>query len=1797
MKKRILSFLLAIVMIIPMVVTGAYAAGPDGGLPEFVPEEIESDYFRNQLNDRAKAIYDMLLEEFSGENKEQYYEGTKSIDISVLKEITDTDIANYLAGNKEIFNDFSAAKDALDLDHSELWWIDSGYLSFRVTKEEHQDGKYHVLIGPGRGKTYLLGGGTIENVGEKDAALQEIVNGFVEKAKAELKTVNANHDYSIADQKAALVRAIHTYVTEGLSYRYETECVAGAEPYIRTLYALANKQGVCEAYSRAMQVCLTKLGIECVLVHGVQTKGTPENHMWNAVNIPDDGAEDADRWYVVDATWDDPVPVDWYGKRDLKDNQKLGKDETETVTYLMVGQNVVGEHWRPSGFVSTGMFEFKYPTIETSSFNGSTAFGSSDSLKVEYSAGVGNMEDGTPAGVFTVTFQGMNMKTAAENGFYFLLRMHDIHADGTSHVMHDWYYANAALLFLARNQYFFDGADGLHVYTGTCEYVEVAVTTRKPDGYDEWEDRTDWSYDWLEAYYNGDESDFVAESGMLYNTNASYEAPPYVYRQTPASNGQTTAGCNYRVDVIYDDELYHPTANSPASIDTFVDNSSQAAKQTVRVRYTTYQQDLHTGGDMIAAIAGELPFDTDRDGYVDMDASNSYVEFAWHYVYAEDMSKCPNADGDDRHVCDVEKGCRINGVTFNFRASDMWQDDVTQYQFQIEGVVGSRSNKFANPFDIYAMVPGLCPACYRSQGIDWNLWGKPTLLDAPENLDLAAMAAAGGTDEETLNKLQEEMNTSDLNGRLMLVVEDKTPGAGNREDYQRIESALEASEEGKEIEGQEVLGRSVFEINFNRICPMVKLKPGESLRVQVGYPAGITYEMLTAEGSDVQLKAYHFTRCDEKHDCGKSNEEGHKWGQDIVSVEEITLIPTPYGMVIMCDAFSPFEIVALKSDTPVSAPASTSRELIVVSDGNGYVEVEDVKAVGENGNIEFTDSTAKTFRVVANEGYVVDTVSLGGQSITVGELNTFILNGSDVKSNDVLSVTFIPADVKEEEADTYGATVVAAVCPHTRQKIEVEEEKATCTKGGHTARIVCEDCHMVLQESVDTPAAGHTPVVKEKAVAATCTTDGKRAKTVCSVCGETIEEAIAIPTTGHQFSEYETQTRTCQGAIKTATCDICHEAVNQITDPAKAIDHDFSVPAGTKTPATCVDNRVDLLKCQWCNETKEVIIPDSTVDHTPDETGVCTVCKEFMCKEGHTYVPVKGHAATCTEPGLTDGEVCSVCGHESIKQEIIPALGHDFGEGHTKGTKCSRCETVLSQDNHVPTPIDEVEATCTTQGSKGGTKCALCGEIIDQPTVVDAIGHEWNTEDVSWVWSEDGAFNASVTFSCTKCGHTETVVADVTEEITQDPTCEDTGIATFVAKATFNGQTYTDTKLSAVIPAKGHNVKEWAPDKDATCTVHGHDVGTCTVCGQEVKREREELLPHSVPFDGTVEIPATCDEPGRREGRCVMCDETVIVEDESTPALGHDWDKESAAWSWSEDNSTVSVTFSCSRDASHTTTVEAEVSETVMKQPTCTSEGMGAFVATATFDGEEYTDTKESAAIPALGHSFSCYRTVTPATCTETGYARSTCYRCGASHSRVLPALGHDFVDGICSRCGLKDPDAVYVNPFKDIPDSGAWFSDSVEYVVKRQLMVGMAEDNFGATLSTTRKQVTAILARLGGAEEPEDPSQWDVAGMKWAVENGISDGSDPDGVITREQFLTMLWRFMDSPESTQDLSAFADADKVSAWARPAIAWGYENGLIAGMVVDGKLCLCPHDTAIRVQTATFLHRFCETFDL
>lgn len=160
------------------------------------------------------------------------------------------------------------------------------------------------------------------------------------------------------------------------------------------------------------------------------------------------------------------------------------------------------------------------------------------------------------------------------------------------------------------------------------------------------------------------------------------------------------------------------------------------------------------------------------------------------------------------------------------------------------------------------------------------------------------------------------------------------------------------------------------------------------------------------------------------------------------------------------------------------------------------------------------------------------------------------------------------------------------------------------------------------------------------------------------------------------------------------------------------------------------------------------------------------------------------------------------------------------------------------------------------------------------------------------------------------------------------------------------------------------------------------------------------------------------------------------------------------------------------------------------------------------------------------------------------------------------------------------------VGSFKDVPQN-SWFASAVQYVTSNSLMNGTSTTAFSPSATMSRGMLMTVLARYAG-ESTEGGTVWYEKGMNWAKNKGISDGSAPNATITREQLAAMLYRYAGEPDGAADLSAYADAGSVSAYAEKAVQWCVKNGILTGKTSSS---LAPKATATRAECAAMLQRF------
>ena len=183
--------------------------------------------------------------------------------------------------------------------------------------------------------------------------------------------------------------------------------------------------------------------------------------------------------------------------------------------------------------------------------------------------------------------------------------------------------------------------------------------------------------------------------------------------------------------------------------------------------------------------------------------------------------------------------------------------------------------------------------------------------------------------------------------------------------------------------------------------------------------------------------------------------------------------------------------------------------------------------------------------------------------------------------------------------------------------------------------------------------------------------------------------------------------------------------------------------------------------------------------------------------------------------------------------------------------------------------------------------------------------------------------------------------------------------------------------------------------------------------------------------------------------------------------------------------------------------------------------------------------------------------------------------------------------------------------PYSDASTT-AWYHDGVHFCIEHDIMQGYPGMLFGPNDNTTRAQVVTMLWRLEGSPvvnylmsfEDVEVGSWYAEAVRWAASTGVVEGySDeafgPNDNITREQLVTIMWRYakfkgvdVSVGENTNILS-YTDAFDVAEWAIPAMQWACGAGVIKGIETNNGMSLAPASNASRAQIATIFQRYCE----
>ncbi|HAM15408.1 MAG TPA: hypothetical protein DCP91_06030, partial [Eggerthellaceae bacterium] len=421
--------------------------------------------------------------------------------------------------------------------------------------------------------------------------------------------------------------------------------------------------------------------------------------------------------------------------------------------------------------------------------------------------------------------------------------------------------------------------------------------------------------------------------------------------------------------------------------------------------------------------------------------------------------------------------------------------------------------------------------------------------------------------------------------------------------------------------------------------------------------------------------------------------------------------------------------------------------------------------------------------------------------------------------------------------------------------------------------------------------------------------------------------------------------------------------------------------------------------------------------------------------EGHEHKPEKVEMVllepTCTTDGLKRTvELCAECGEVfADEQETLTATGHDWGEWKTvkeaTSTQVGEEKRVCKHDSshvqtrlipkkdheHALTKVEGKAATCTEDGivehyrCTGGTDpCGLCFRdaegtdwIHEEATIAHAIGHDWGEWTVVQEPSEL-SFGFERRVCANDPAHVQVRMIPMTGHVhglvhvdAKEATCTDNGnIEYWKCEEGENpcGLYFRDAagtqwihQEATAAHATGHEWGEWRITKAPTESEDGMEERTCRHDPAHTQSRVISKLGHVHELAKVEGKAATCTEDGIAEHwKCEECGmlfrdagATQWIHEEATVvhALGHEWGE--ATYEWNADNTEVTATHVCLRDATHSESETVEAKTLTYVQPTCTQAGKSLIISKL-FRGEGFMpQVKQGGAVPALGHSWGAW--------------------------------------------------------------------------------------------------------------------------------------------------------------------------------------------------------------------------------
>jgi len=822
-------------------------------------------------------------------------------------------------------------------------------------------------------------------------------------------------------------------------------------------------------------------------------------------------------------------------------------------------------------------------------------------------------------------------------------------------------------------------------------------------------------------------------------------------------------------------------------------------------------------------------------------------------------------------------------------------------------------------------------------------------------------------------------------------------------------------------------------------------------------------------------------------------------------------------------------------------------------------------------------------------------------AITGGTVSVNVTRPPVAATGVTLDEESIEIDIDEEE------TLVATVAPgdatnkavtwnsSAPDKVSVDQNgKVTGLKvGTSTITVTTADGGFTDTCTVTVSCGAH------EGGTATC-----ESKKICTKCGAPYGE-LADHNYGELIAQADpihTATQLEAGMKAHYECSVCHKLFDESKVEKQAADLTIAAPTHSFGAEWEYSATNHWHECACGAKSGDELHHGGTATCTA--LAVCADC-------GQTYGELAQHVYNLNvwvSDGSQHWHKCNSC---DAKTDVA-----DHTVDTNNDNKCDICDAVLCE-HAATTPVDEVGATCTENGTQAHYKCNECGAKFKDAAATIPAGDltipaahtlgEWNAEDPA----ECGVPGTKGHYVCSVC--TKNIAEDkktVIDDLTIPALVHTGGKADCQNKAICDlceqpygeidptnhvgGDMQYDANEHWGLCVCGEQInKEAHKGGTATCSAKaecsvckqpygeidptGHDWvdGVCSIDSKHIQIEKQPGTKVEQEIAG---LPATTPavkvvtETGLedvldvtkifKEGKITVEEGKLSFELERTAPVGEYYIQ--------IDDYVVSVVVAKDEDEpergdrptrpSATSDAVKDVIDMIDELPSAKK---------VTLDDEEDIEDARKA-----------YEKLSKA-----DKVKVTNYEALVEAEEALEALKTD------------DPEVID-NPFVDV-DEDAYYADPVLWAVANNITSGTSAVTFSPDAVCTRAQVVTFLWRAAGCPAPlttempfvdVEAGAYYAAAVQWAVENNITAGTsattfDPNGKCTRGQIVTFLWRAQGNPAAAA-VNNFVDVEDGAYYNAPVL-WAVANGITNG---TSTTTFSPAADCTRAQVVTFIYR-------